>query len=80
MILGKLDTERIQLNEESGWSGASFQRGRKEVYRTLAKVGKLLFGGKHIEAEEIGKEKMLAMRLPIGVHTLSDIRRFASGV
>jgi alpha-L-fucosidase 2 len=73
MVFGKVDTERIQLNEESVWTGAQFQRERKDAYKSLAKVRKLLFEGKYTEAEDIVKEKMMAIRLPRGVHTYQTL-------
>ena len=73
MVFGKIHKERIQLNEESVWSGGPFQRERKDAWKTLSEVRELLFEEKYAEAEDLVQEKMMAMRLPGGVHTYQTL-------
>lgn len=69
MVFGGIQKERIQLNEETVWSGGPFERERPDAWQHLARARQLLFEQKYGEAQEFIFEKMMAMRLPGGVHT-----------
>lgn len=73
MVFGKVQQERIQLNEHSLWSGHPFDREKPNVSRYLPRARKLLFAGKYVQAERLVKEKMMGMRLDFGIHTYQTL-------
>lgn len=61
MIFGGVDSERLQLNEESVWTGQPGQvQDKKDAYKYLPKVRQLLFEGKYAEAQEITEKEMMS--------------------
>ena len=59
MIFGNVDTERLELNEETVWTGGIRWDANPEALKTLPKVRKLLFDGKYREAEELAQKGIL---------------------
>ena len=53
MVFGDVNKERIQLNEESMWSGSPDDNDNPEAYPAQAEIRKLLFEGKYKEATEL---------------------------
>ena len=53
MVFGKLEQERISLNEETMWYGAHTDRNNPDAKENLEKVQKLIFEGKIAEAERL---------------------------
>lgn len=53
MVFGDVNKERIQLNEESMWSGSPDDNNNPDAYPAQAKIRKLLFEGKYREATEL---------------------------
>ena len=53
MVYGKTDTEEIQLNEETFWSGSPHNNNSPEAKAHLQEVRKLIFAGKEEEAHAI---------------------------
>ena len=53
MIYGGTETEEIQLNEETFWSGQPYENNSKESLEKLPEVRRLIFEGKEREAEKI---------------------------
>jgi len=66
MVFGKVDQERIQLNEDSIWAGARSDRNNPEALKSLPEVRRLLLAGKLKEAEALAAQTMLGipLRLP----------------
>ena len=66
MVFGKVDQERIQLNEDSIWAGARSDRNNPEALKSLPEVRRLLFAGKVKDAEALAGKTMLGipLRLP----------------
>lgn len=61
MVFGRVDVERIQLNEESIWTGSPGQiTDKPDAYKYLPEVRKLLFEGKYAEAQEITERDIMA--------------------
>ena len=59
MIFGGVDTDRIQFNEETLWTGKPRDYNRKGAWHYLDSIRQLLFEGKQKEAEDLaGKEFM----------------------
>ncbi len=50
MVFGDVNRERIQLNEESMWSGSPDDNDNPEAYAALGRIRQLLFDGKYKEA------------------------------
>ena len=77
MIFGKTREERIQLNEDTVWSGKPIEREKPDAAKYLPKARELLFQGKYAEAEKLVEERIMGLRLERGVHTyqmLGDLR------
>ncbi len=52
-VLGGIGEEWIVLNEESMWSGSTFDDDRPEAHRNLSQIRELLLAGKNTEAEAL---------------------------
>jgi len=53
MVFGKTDEERIQLNEETYWSGGPYDQTRKGGYQHLAEIRQLIFDGDYLKAHHL---------------------------
>ena len=53
MVFGDVNRERIQLNEESMWSGSPDDNDNPDAHRAQDKIRQLLFDGKYKEATEL---------------------------
>lgn len=53
MVFGKYGQERIQLNEETFWSGGPYSSVVKGGAEVLPKIQKLIFGGKPLQAHKL---------------------------
>jgi alpha-L-fucosidase 2 len=60
MVFGRIDYERVQLNEESLWSGSRTVTDRPDAYKYLPEVRRLLFEGKYAEAQQVTERDMMA--------------------
>lgn len=59
MVFGKTGQERIQLNEDTYWSGGPYSSVVKGAYKALPQVQKDVFDGKFMEAHNLfGREMM----------------------
>jgi len=59
MVFGRVDTERIQFNEDTFWSGRPHDYTNPEALQYLDKVRSLIFEGKYLEAQELADEHMM---------------------
>ena len=53
MVFGRTDEERIQLNEETYWSGGPYSTTVKDGYKALPEIRKLIFDGELIAAHRL---------------------------
>jgi len=53
MVYGGTDTEEIQLNEETFWSGSPYENNSTESLQALPEVRRLIFEGKEGEAAKL---------------------------
>ena len=53
MVFGDVNKERIQLNEESMWSGSCDENDNPDAFAAQAKIREYLFEGKYKEATEL---------------------------
>ena len=73
MVFGGTDLERIQLNEESLWTGGVIERANPEAKENLEKVRKLLFERKYAEGDRLAQEKIMGKRIERGLHTYQTL-------
>jgi alpha-L-fucosidase 2 len=74
MIFGDIVRERIQLNEETLWSGGPRDTVNAEAMSEIGNVRRLLFEGKPREAVELADETMMARpRRLLPYQTLGDL-------
>ncbi|SOE23413.1 alpha-L-fucosidase 2 [Spirosomataceae bacterium TFI 002] len=59
MVFGGVKEERIQLNEETYWSGGPYSTVVKGGHEALPEVQKLIFEGKPIEAHKLFGRKLM---------------------
>lgn len=59
MVFGDVNKERIQLNEESMWSGSPDDNDNPEAFKSLGKIRQLLFEGKYKEATDLTNETQI---------------------
>jgi len=59
MVFGKHGEERIQLNEDTYWSGGPYSTVVKGGYKTLPQIQKLVFEGKYLEANNLFGRKLM---------------------
>ncbi|HIE26603.1 TPA: glycoside hydrolase family 95 protein [Candidatus Poribacteria bacterium] len=79
MVFGGIQRERIQLNEDSLWSGKLIERDKPGAAKYLPAARRLLFEGKYAEAEKLVEEKIMGLRIEGGIHTyqtLGDLELF----
>jgi alpha-L-fucosidase 2 len=59
MIFGGSAQERLQLNEDTLWSGGPHDYNRKDAHEHLGTVRELIFAGKPEEAQNLLQEEMM---------------------
>jgi alpha-L-fucosidase 2 len=74
MVFGGVETERIQLNEDSLWSGPPVPQPKADVYGNLQKARQMLFENRQAEAEQLVGRDILAGEVgPRSYQTLGDL-------
>jgi alpha-L-fucosidase 2 len=74
MIFGEVENERIQLNEESIWTGRKYDFHNPESRSGLKEVRKLIFEGKYAEAEKTAQNKLIGNKVNgSNYQTLGDL-------
>ncbi|WP_341225511.1 glycoside hydrolase family 95 protein [uncultured Arcticibacterium sp.] len=84
MVFGDVNKERIQLSEETMWSGSPDDNDNPDAFNSLAEIRSLLFQGKYKEATELtnktqicigsGSGKGQGYKVPFGsFQTLGDL-------
>jgi len=53
MVFGRTDEERIQVNEETYWSGGPYNQTRPGGWKYLPQVQKLIFAGQYVKAHKL---------------------------
>ena len=85
MVFGDVNQERIQLSEESMWSGSPNENDNPDAYPAQSDIRRLLFEGKYQEATELTNQTQVCVGegsghgngadVPFGCfQTLGDIR------
>src|SRR3954470_6163190 len=74
MVFGGVDAERIQLNEDTVWSGAVMPDVPADISRELPAIRQLLFDGQFAEGEARASRTLLAVHDAGGSYqTLGDL-------
>lgn len=60
MIYGNVEQEIIQLNEHTVWSGSPNRNDNPLALANLAEIRKLIFEGKHKEAEQLANKAIIS--------------------
>lgn len=60
MVFGKIGTERLQINEDSVWTGSFMERVNPDARENYPKVRELLLNGEIEQAELLAKRSMYA--------------------
>lgn len=77
MVYGNVKNEIIQLNESTVWSGGPNRNDNPAALAALPEIRKMIFEGKHKEAEKLGNEAFISkksqgqMYQPVGNLNLS---------
>jgi alpha-L-fucosidase 2 len=69
MVFGGIQNERIELNEETVWTGEPRWDANPDALKNLPKVRQLLFEGKYKEAEALAQKGILAKK-----HAVATVR------
>ena len=59
MVFGGVDKERLQLNEDTFWSGGPYDPAKPDTLQDFAEARRLILEGKYAEAEKIVGGKLL---------------------
>jgi alpha-L-fucosidase 2 len=73
MVFGGIEKDRLQLNEESIWTGSPVERHNPNAKKALPKIRKLLFEKKYVEAQKFAQENFMGTRLDRGVATYQSM-------
>jgi alpha-L-fucosidase 2 len=74
MVFGGVAKERLQLNEDTMWSGYPYDPTNPDAFKHLNEVRQLVFEGKYNEAERIADQFMMGV-LRVGDRTYAPFRR-----
>lgn len=74
MVFGGIEEERIQLNVDSLWAGPPVPEDRVGAYRCIEQARRLIFEGRHSEAQRLVQQNVMAERIsPRSHQTLGDL-------
>ena len=80
MVFGGVPAERIQLNEDTFWSGGPYDPINSEALQYLPKVRQLLREGRYKEAQELADQKLMGRPRHLQAYQpLGDLRLVMDG-
>lgn len=62
MVFGSPSAEKLQLNEETFWSGGPSRNDNPNALTALPEIRRLIFEGKHYDAEKLVNQNMMTPR------------------
>jgi alpha-L-fucosidase 2 len=62
MVFGNVENERLEINEESVWTGEQRWDANPDALKNLPKVRQFLFDGKYKEAEELAQKGIMGQK------------------
>ncbi len=74
MLFGGVDSERIQLNDETFWAGSPYNNNNPEGIKHLSEIRKLVFEGKEDEAEKLINQYYMTPHHGMSYLTLGSLR------
>ncbi len=60
MVFGGITKEKIQLNEETVWTGEPNSNSNPDALNAIPDIRKLIFQGKYKEAQKLVDEKVIS--------------------
>jgi alpha-L-fucosidase 2 len=80
MVFGGVPAERIQLNEDTFWSGGPYDPINPEALQYLPKVRQLIWEGRYKEAQDLADEKLMGRPRHLQAYQpLGDLRLVVDG-
>jgi alpha-L-fucosidase 2 len=80
MVFGGVPAERIQLNEDTFWSGGPYDPTNDEALSYLPKVRQLIREGRYLEAQQLADEKLMGRPRHLQAYQpLGDLRLVMEG-
>ena len=80
MVFGGVPAERIQLNEDTFWSGGPYDPVNPEALQYLPNVRRLLWEGRYKEAQDLADEKLMGRPRHLQAYQpLGDLRLVVEG-
>lgn len=73
MVFGGVNQERLQLNEDTLWSGKKIDHNNPNGPKVIKEARKLIFAGKHAEAESLVQSDFLSPFIPMNAHTYQTL-------
>src|ERR1017187_8220272 len=74
MVFGDVNHERLQLNEDTLWTGGPYDPNSPDALAALPEVRRLIFDGKYTDAADLIGQKMMARPLrQMPYETLGDL-------
>lgn len=74
MVFGGVDSERIQLNDETFWAGSPYNNNNPEGLKHLDEIRSLVFEGKEDEAEKLINQYYMTPHHGMSYLTLGSLR------
>lgn len=74
MIFGGVETERLQLNEDTFWSGGPYDPSNPDALALLPQVRQLIFDGKQKEATDLADKMMSRPLRQMSYQPIGDLR------
>ena len=80
MVFGGVPAERIQLNEDTFWSGGPYDPIHEEALQHLPQVRQLLWQGRYKEAQELADQRLMGRPRHLQAYQpLGDLRLVLDG-
>jgi len=81
MVFGGTGQERLQLNEDTLWSGGPYDPANPEAREALPEVRRLIFAGEYKKATELADAKVMAKPLrQMSYQSIGDLRLVFPGI
>ena len=81
MVFGGVESERIQLNEDTLWAGGPYHPENPDALGALDEVRRLIFEGRYREAEDTARARMMARPIEqMAYQTAGDLILAFSGI
>jgi alpha-L-fucosidase 2 len=61
MVFGNVDTERLQLNEDTIWAGGPYDQSNPKGAAALAEIQRLVFANQWSQAQDLASQAMLGI-------------------